>query len=190
MNKTIESIQKDLKRKLDKQRYDHTIGVMYTASMLATIYDSDIQKAMLAGLLHDCAKCIPSDKKIKLCIKHKIKMSEIEKRNPFLLHSKLGAYFVEYKYKIEDKEIISAILNHTTGKPEMSLLEKIIFVSDYIEPHRNKAKNLKEIRVMAFHDLDKATAMILHDTLEYLSTISGEKDPATEISFDYYKKFL
>lgn len=186
----IKQIQKDLKRKLDKQRYAHTIGVMYTSAALAMRYSYDINKAMLAGLLHDCAKCIPSDKKIKLCIKHNIKMTELEKRNPYLLHSKLGAYIAENRYKIEDKDIISAIINHTTGKPEMTVLEKIIFISDYIEPQRNKAKNLKEIRVMAYQDLDKTVAVIMRDTLEYLNLISGEIDPTTVLAYDYYKRFL
>lgn len=190
MEKNIERIQKNLKHKLDHQRYIHTIGVMYIAASLAMRYGCDIQKAMLAGLLHDCAKCIPSDKKIKLCIKNKIKITEIEKRNPFLLHAKLGAFIAEKKYKIKDKEIITAIINHTTGKPEMTMIEKIIFIADYIEPQRNKAKNLKEIRIMAYQDLDKAVAMIMRDTLEYLRLVSGEIDPATELAYDYYKRFL
>ena len=72
MDKIIERIEKDLKHKLDHQRYIHTIGVMYTAAALAMRYGCDIQKAMLAGLLHDCAKCIPSVKKLKLCKKYNI----------------------------------------------------------------------------------------------------------------------
>lgn len=186
----FQQIQKDLKRKLDEHRYNHTIAVMYTAASLAMKYECDIQKAMLAGLLHDCAKCIPSDKKIKLCNKYNIIMTDVEKRNPFLLHTKLGAFIAAKKYNIDDKDIISAILNHTTGRPEMSLLEKIIFVSDYIEPQRNKAKNLPEIRKCAFENLDKAVAWIMFDTLEYLEQSSGEIDPLTQVAYDYYKQFL
>ena len=190
MDKNIEEIKKDLKHKLDTYRYTHTEGVMYTAAALAMKYGYDIQKALLAGLLHDCAKCIPPRKKLKLCKKNKIRMTEIEQRNPFLLHAKLGAFLASEKYGIEDKEIISAILYHTTGKPDMSLLEKIIFVADYIEPQRNKANNLKEIRTCAFNDLDKAVALILKDTLLYLNQVSSDIDPATQIAYDYYKKFL
>lgn len=189
-NNIIEQIQKDLKKKLDDSRYSHTIGVMYTSAALAMRYGCDIQKAMIAGVLHDCAKCIPSDKKIRLCKKYNIRMTDVEQKNPFLLHAKLGAFIAAKKYGITDNEIISAILNHTTGKPEMSMLEKIVFISDYIEPQRNKSKSLPAIRKCAFEDLDKAVAMVISDTLEYLNNVSGDIDPVTQVAYDYYKQFL
>lgn len=190
MNKTITWIQKDLKENLSSHRFEHTIGVMYTAAALAMKYGCDIQKVMLSGLLHDCAKCIPSEDAVKLCMKYGIEITDVENRNPSLLHSKLGAFLATKKYGIDDKEIISAILNHTTGKPEMSMVEKIIFISDYIEPHRDKAPNLKEIRECAFDNPDKAVGMILHDTLVYLRQVAEDIDPATQIAYDYYKEFL
>lgn len=190
MDNIIVQIQKDLKHKLDEHRYTHTIGVMYTAASLAMRYGCDIQKAMLAGLLHDCAKCIPSHKKIKLCKKYNIRMTDVELRNPFLLHAKLGAFIAAKKYHLTDNEIITAILNHTTGKPEMTMMEKIIFISDYIEPQRNKAQNLDKIRKCAFEDLDKAVAMVISETLDYLNQVSGDIDPVTQVAYDYYKKFL
>ena len=82
---------------------------------------------------------------------------------------------------------MSAILNHTTGKPDMTLLEKIIFIADYIEPHRKKAANLAEIRALAFQDIDRALVKILHDTLEYLQQGVDEIDPMTQKTYDYYK---
>ena len=111
-------------------------------------------KAQTAGLLHDCAKCIPNDKKLKLCEKKNIPVSEIEEKAPFLLHSKLGVYIARKKYDVEDKEILSAVRWHTTGKPEMTQLEKIIYLADYIEPGRDKAPNLARVRRLAFEDLD------------------------------------
>ena len=142
----------------------------------------------LAGLLHDCAKCIPNGKKLKLCEKHNIQISETERRNPFLLHAKLGAFLAMDRYGVEDKEIISAILNHTTGKPNMSLLDKIVYVADYIEPRRSKAENLEEIRKLAFLDLDQALYQILSDTLKYLDKGSGEIDNMTMKAYEYYHK--
>ena len=85
-------IRKKLKKVQDKDRYEHTKGVMYTAGCLAMAYGYDMQKAMLAGLLHDCAKCIPNKKKLKMCSQHHISVSEFEQEHPFLLHAKLGAY--------------------------------------------------------------------------------------------------
>ena len=190
MESLFVQIEKDLKRRLDAHRYKHTIGVMYTAGALAMKYEADINKAMLAGLLHDCAKCIPSDRKIKLCKKYNIRMTEVEQRNPFLLHAKLGAFIAAKKYNIEDDEIISAILNHTTGKPDMGQLDKIIFLADYIEPQRNKATRLSEIRKTAFEDLDKAVALVMHDTLQYIQNFGGEIDPITKIAYDFYKEYL
>ena len=168
--------QKKLKKELDPERYAHTIGVAYTAAALAMRYETNVQQAQVAGLLHDCAKCIPNNKKIAL--------------NPFLLHAKLGAFLAMDKYGITDKEITSAILNHTTGKPNMSLLDKIIFVADYIEPQRKKQPNLAEIRKLAFIDLDQALFRILEDTLAFLSTSSSKIDPMTEKTYQYYKELL
>ena len=184
----LKAYQKKIKHEMDDGRYQHTLGVMYTCAALAMRYEYDIQKAELAGLLHDCAKCIPNGKKLKLCEKHNIQISETERRNPFLLHAKLGAFLAMDRYGVEDKEIISAILNHTTGKPNMSLLDKIVYVADYIEPRRSKAENLEEIRKLAFLDLDQALYQILSDTLKYLDKGSGEIDNMTMKAYEYYHK--
>lgn len=180
--------QKKLKLKLDSERYEHTIGVMYTAGALAMRYGYDVTQAMLAGLMHDCAKCISNEKKLQMCKKNNISINDIEKANPFLLHAKLGAFLAMDKYGIRDKNIISAILYHTTGKPEMNLLEKIVYIADYIEPRRNKAPNLDKIRQIAFTDIDLAMYEILNDTLGYLSKGVKNIDPMTQKAYDYYKE--
>ena len=184
----MKEMKKHLKKRLDKPRYEHTLGVSYTAAALAMRYEYDIEKAQIAGLLHDSAKCIPDDRKLQICEKHHIQITDVEKKNPFLLHAKLGAFLAMKKYKIHDKEIISAILNHTTGKPNMSTLDKIIFISDYIEPNRDKAPNLPEIRKLAFENLDAALIKILRDTLEYLEKTDGDVDPMTQKTYEYYIK--
>lgn len=186
MHYNIDKIKQNLKRKLDAERYEHTIGVTYTAIALAMRHDCDLKKAELAGLLHDCAKCIPDEKKLAKCIKYHISITETERRNPFLLHSKLGAFLAMDKYQVDDKDVINAILYHTTGRPAMSVLEKIIFIADYIEPARDKAPRLKEIRHSAFIDLDFTMYLILTDTLEYLKRKGGEIDSATEKTLAYY----
>ena len=97
MNQKINKINKKLRKKLDKERYEHTLGVMYTASALAMCHNADIEQALLAGLLHDCAKCIPNDKKIKLCRRNRLEISDVELKNPSLLHAKLGALMAKKK---------------------------------------------------------------------------------------------
>ena len=116
MDEKILKIQHTLKKELDENRYHHTLGVMYTSASMAMRYDVDVQKALYAGLLHDCAKCIPSDKKIRLCEKYGLPVSSVEKENPSLLHARLGAYLAHEKYGVKDEEIIYAIESHTTGR--------------------------------------------------------------------------
>lgn len=183
-------IHKSLRNNLDYTRYEHTLGVSYTASALAMKYGEDVQNAILAGLLHDCAKCISNQKKLDICVKYKITVSEIEFKNPFLLHAKIGSFLAMKKYGVRNKDVINAILNHTTGRPDMSLLEKIIYVADYIEPHRKKAPDLNEIRALAFEDIDAALLHILKSTLHYLDSIECERDPITEKAYDFYKNNL
>lgn len=179
-------IKKKLKTELDKARYEHTIGVMDTAACLAMRYECDLEKAIVAGLLHDCAKCIPNDNKLRLCKKHGIEISASEKKAPFLLHAKLGAYLAKKDYEVDDDEILSAIACHTTGKPDMSLLDKIVFIADYIEPGRDKAPNLLEIRRLAFQDIDQALVQILKDTLSYLEESGQQIDPTTQAVLEFY----
>ncbi len=116
MTEAILKMQKKVKRYLDKDRYDHTIGVMHTAGCLAMRYGANLEQALTAGLLHDCAKCVPSDEKIKLCEKNHIEISDAEYKNPGLLHAKLGAFFAREKYGIENEEILRSIESHTTGR--------------------------------------------------------------------------
>lgn len=182
----LTKIRKSMRKTLDAHRYEHTLGVEFTAAALAMRYGGDVKNAQLAGLLHDCAKCLSDEKRLYLCEKHNISMNEVERRNPFLLHAKVGCFLAMEEYKVYDPDVINAILNHTMGRPGMSLLEKIIFIADYIEPGRKHAPNLKQIREMAFVDLEKTLLMILEDTLEYLKSTGGESDPMTQKTYEYY----
>ena len=150
----LKLLQKQMKEELSEDRYEHTLGVMYTAESLAMRYGVDMTKAAVAGLLHDCATCIPNSQKIRLCKKYDIEVTENEEKNPSLLHAKLGALLAQKAYGVDDPEILNAIRWHTTGKPDMTMLEKIIYMADYIEPNRDKAPNLREIRKLSFENLD------------------------------------
>lgn len=183
----ITKIRKSMEKKLDPKRYEHTLGVAYTAASLAMRYGADINNALVAGLLHDCAKCMTNEKRLAICEKHNIAVTKAEEKNPFLLHAKVGSFLAMKKYGVTDKDVINAILNHTTGRPDMSLLEKIIWIADYIEPGRKSAPNLPEIRRMAFIDLDQALLMALEDTLNYLDKGKMEVDSMTQKTYNFYK---
>ena len=185
-NTDMRKIRKAMEKVQDSKRYEHTLGVAYTATALAMRYGASLKDAELAGLLHDCAKCLTDEKRLAICEKHNISMNEIERRNPFLLHAKVGSYLAMDEFNVTNSDVINAILNHTTGRPGMSLLEKIIFVADYIEPNRKQAPNLSEVRKMAFIDLDNTLVVILKDILEYLESTEGEIDPMTRKTYEYY----
>lgn len=188
MKNDLKKIRKAMEKNLDPKRYEHTLGVEYTAAALAMRYDSDIKNAQLAGLLHDCAKCMSDEKRLKICEKHNISVNEVERRNPFLLHAKVGSFLAMNEYGVKNTDVINAILNHTTGRPGMSTLEKILFIADYIEPGRKHGPNLAEIRRLAFIDLDKALLRVLEDTLSYLGEGGGEVDPMTGKTYEYYRR--
>ena len=176
----------ELEKELKFSRFVHTMGVAYTATSLAMHYGYDVTKAETAGLLHDCAKYYSAEKMESLCKKGGIPISEAERGNTALLHAKAGRVLAKTQYGIEDKEILDAIQCHTTGRPAMTLLDKILFVSDYIEPGRSQAPNLEEIREMAFDNLDDALCKILYDTLFYLNKSGKLVDPMTKMTYDYY----
>ena len=186
----LKKIRKSMEKELDAKRYEHTLGVAYTAAALAMCNDVDPVKAETAGLLHDCAKCFSDDKKISVCRKNNMEINSVESRNPYLLHAKAGYCIAKNKFDIEDQDILNAILNHTTGRPGMSTLEKIIYIADYIEPSRKQAPNLSEVRKLACQNLDQALLKILTDILSYLESGGGEIDPLTKETYDYYADLL
>ena len=183
----IRKIRKAMEKALDPKRYEHTLGVAYTAAALAMRYGEDINNAILAGMIHDCAKCLTNEKRLIICEKYNIAINDAERKNPYLLHAKVGSFLAMKKYGVTDKDVINAILNHTTGRPGMSLLEKIIWIADYIEPGRKQAPNLALIRKLAFEDLDQAFLTALRDTLEYLHAGKMEVDNMTQRTYDFYR---
>ena len=187
--KFYEDIQNRLKSSLKESRFEHTIGVMYTAGSMAMAHQYDIKKAMLAGLLHDCAKCLTYEEQVRICEENQREISEYERNNRALLHSKAGAILAKIEYNITDEEILHAIEYHTTSVANMNTLDKIIYIADYIEPGRDQAPNLELIRHLAFTDLDACLAQILYDTLEYLNQKGYLIDPTTAESYEYYKGY-
>ena len=143
-----------------------------------------------AGLMHDCAKRFTDSELIRKCQKHGVALTEAEIKAPAVIHAKYGAYLAENKYGIQDPEIISAIACHTTGKPDMSTLDKILYIADYIEPRRDKADNLPQMRYLAFQDLDETMYEILKGTLEYLDKKGNTIDPMTLQAYEYFAEAM
>ncbi len=179
-------IIKELNKTLDHKRFAHTLGVAHTAACLAMSEGIDPEKAFLAGLLHDCAKYMKDKEFIEYCDKNDIDITDVERDNPALLHSKAGAHMAQVKYGVTDTDITSAIRWHTTGHPDMSLLEAIIFTADYIEPNRAHDPELPEIRREAFDDLDKAICHIYRNTMDHLNHSEKTLDPMTEKAYEFY----
>ena len=184
----ITLLSKDLK----ESRLIHTLGVMDEASVLAKVYNADIKKVSLAALLHDCAKYMPMDESIEICERNFVKLNDLERKKSSLLHSKAGACLAYEKYGIKDKEILDAISYHTTGRPDMSIIEKIIFISDAIEPNRDYSEKLPMYRMIANVDIDLVCMNILKDTLDHLNSMEEKQeiDIKTIETYEYYKTLI
>jgi predicted HD superfamily hydrolase involved in NAD metabolism len=151
----LEDIIKKLRTLIDERRLSHSIGVSQCAVKLAKHYGADVEKAEVAGLVHDCAKCLPYEESIRLCGIYGFEPDSISKANKALLHAPLGAFLAEDRFQIQDREILSAVACHTTGKKDMTLLEKIICLADYIEDSR-RYSGVEDIRAIAYVDINKA----------------------------------
>lgn len=167
-----------LSKILSPKRLQHSIGVSETAEELAGIFGCDKGKARVAGLLHDVAREIPVDELLSRAEAFGIVMSDIERAEPILLHACIAAKLAQSDFCINDAEIFQAICLHTIGGLHMSLLDKIIYVADAIEPGR-QFEDLEELRAMARIDLDKALLMTLDQSIQYILKRGGLLHPAT-----------
>lgn len=185
----LSELRKKMEHELSSRRYLHTLGVSYTAACLAMAHGVDMESAMTAGMLHDCAKSLKGEEQIRICEKNHLEISEVERLNPSaLLHAKVGAYLAETRYGVTVPDVLNAIRYHTTGRPKMSKLEKILYIADYIEPGRKHVADLESIRKMAYRDLDGTMSKILENTLAYLKTTDGQIDSMTEETYQYYRQ--
>lgn len=183
-------LQKQLKDVLQEKRYLHTLGVAYMAASLAMCYGIPHRKALIAGLLHDCAKEYSEAELLEKCMELELPISKHEREVPNLLHGTYGAYLAQYRYGVSDEDILNAIRYHTVGRPEMSKLEQIVFLADYLEPERRQPSEppLDELRQMAFQELDKTTLLITENVIRFFKNENREIDPATEDVLSYYRK--
>ncbi len=162
-------IKQWLKENLNEERYLHTLGTAECAKQLAKKYNIDEEKAYLAGLLHDCAKCFSKDKLLGIIKKH-LEVEESEMLNYKTLHAPVSAYIAQTEFKVTDKEILSAIRWHTLGRLDMTDFEKIVFLADKIEPNtRDKEYSEKIIKILEEENgLNKALLVCYKETLKSL----------------------
>ena len=157
-----EELYKDVKSRLSEKRFRHTEGVIKRAVEYAEIYNANLEDTKLAALAHDIAKEIPQEEALELVKKYGMELDEIEKVNFNLVHSKLGAEIVKEKYGFNE-DIINAIKYHTTGRENMSILEKIIFLAVATEENRTY-KDLNDLVEMIKNDIDEGMLFTLQWT--------------------------
>ncbi len=182
---SLEEINNYVKETIKGSRYSHTLGVVETAKELAKINGEDIQKAELAALIHDVAKYIPVDEQVKILEEHGYELDEITLKSPQVLHGFVGAIVAKEKFGIEDEMVLDAVKYHTLAKKDMSTLEKIIYIADYIEPGRD-FPGVEELREITREDLDKGVLKGLENTILYLRQNKKKVYYLTNETYNYY----
>ena len=189
LSEKYRATRKKLKKSLSPSRYTHSLGVAFTAACMAMRWDiSLMEQAYLAGLVHDAAKCLTDEEKLQLAAGCGIEPNEFEREAPGLLHAPLGAVLAERDYGVTDPGILSAIRLHTLGRPAMTTLETIIYVSDYAEPDRPDTPAFREIREAIFRDLDLAAYLTAKTAVEFTLSKGQGVDPRSLETMEYYRK--
>ncbi len=168
MHAEYEEYKKILKSRLSKSRYDHSLCVADEAYRLAQKYGADTEKAYLAGLLHDITKNASKEEHFEIFDTFGANLNDIEKGAPKLWHSLSGAYYVKYILKIQDEEIFDSIKYHTTAKPNMALLSKVIYLADFTSADRDY-EDVDVMRKLVDISLDKAFKYALCYTVKDLA---------------------
>lgn len=167
-----------LKLTLKPNRYVHSVNTMKVAVSLAERYGEDQESAAIAGLLHDCAKNLNDEETLRYCNTHCICLNEVEQKQVFLMHGAVGAIIASETYGVKDKIILNAIRFHTTGFAQMNMMDKIIFLADYIEPGRSHSE-VSKARKLAFEDIDKAMICSFDSIIKYVIDQKGLIHPNT-----------
>nr|WP_317331273.1 bis(5'-nucleosyl)-tetraphosphatase (symmetrical) YqeK [uncultured Romboutsia sp.] len=164
----LELIDNKIKEMLPERRYKHSLNVANCAVKLSEIYGCDKEKAYIAGIAHDCAKYLSKEEVKYYVDKYEISLDELEKDNLALSHSLIGSYIAKYEFGINDEDIISAIKYHTTGKEDMNLIEKIIYIADLIEEGRD-FPGVGVLRDLVYNkELDKALLISFNNTIKFV----------------------
>lgn len=166
-----------VKIELNESRYEHTLGVVETAATLAKRFGADQEKADIAAILHDYSKCWPQAKLREWIVERDLG-EELLEHGAALWHAFVGAEAVRERLGIEDEDILNAIRYHTSGRPNMTVLEKVVCLADYIEPGRD-FPGLQEVRELAEHDLNGALLRSFDNTIQLLLRKNRKLFPLT-----------
>ena len=183
----VKKLDDYIKVRLNEKRYRHTMGVVETSAKLAERYGADEDRAYIAALFHDACKNLDIDEMNSLVEKYQIGEVYIDK--PQLAHSKLAAAIIRDQFGVDDADIVNAISYHTTGRAEMSLLEKIIYVSDAVEPNRSYS-GAKERYRLAFEDIDRAGYEIADNAIRLVTEAGMYLDKDTVAARDWFQSIL
>ena len=186
MKYPVERILRDLSAHLSKRRLCHDLHVADTALRMAGTFGVDPDDAFAAGLMHDWCKFMDDETMIREAHEKGIPVSPEEEAAPYLLHGRLAAWYAENLYGITEKSFLDALTYHTTGRPEMTDLEKIIYTADFIEPTRKKWSCMEKIREASLYDLDETVYLVAKHSLEYLKQTGRRIHPLTEETCRYY----
>lgn len=176
--------------RLKPTRYIHSLGVEQSAVQLARLYGEDMMAASIAGLLHDNAKNLPLEQQLSICLESFPGLEGFSMDYPSVLHAFAGAAEAKRQYPRLDSDILNAIAFHTTGRPGMSRLEKIIYCADYIEPNRQMFPGLEEARKLVKEDLDKGLLLIMDQTIHFVCDRRKEIYPLTIKADLYYHESI
>ena len=157
-----------LKQNVSSHRLQHILGVEETCVALACCHQLDEKQAATAGLMHDLAKFFSPQKLLKIAAAANIPIDEVCLKYPHLLHAEVGAVVAQKEFKINDREILNAIANHTLGTPYMSQLSCVVFVADVLEPNRGDNAELAAMRTVAKENLYKCVRQTSDYSLKYL----------------------
>lgn len=184
----FEEIKEDVKERISEHRFEHVCGVMKVAEELSKIYKVDLEKVKIAAIAHDVAKEMKDEDVKKFCEDNNIELGEIV-NYPKVIHSHVGAYIAKVEYGIEDEDILNAIKYHTTGRPEMSMLEKVIYLADFLDESRDHEKYQEiydKVKDLTYGgQIDEAMKYTLERTIMYLQ---GNIYIDTVNAYSFYNK--
>ncbi len=173
---------------LNAKRFAHTLGVAYTARQLAILHHVDQQKAEVAALLHDCAKCLPLKEMQRIAEEHQLTSDESLKSSGALLHALVGSHMAQEVYGVTDRDILQAIACHTTGKAGMSPLDMVVYLADKIEPTRTAYPLLHKVRMIAPLSLEKAVCATMKGSANHVRDTGKKPHPDTLAAIDWLEE--
>lgn len=179
-----------LSKNLSERRFIHSLGVRDCAVSLAGKYSQDSIKAETAALLHDCCKEIPPEVLLKKAKEYDIPMNEVFQLQPGLLHGFVGAFEASTRFSIYDEDVLNAVRYHSTARPGMSMLEKIVYVADCIEPNRKKHSWMSALKSLAYSNIDEAVVFGINVSLSHLVEQNKLINPLSIDARNFFLKSL